>query len=90
MTLELARDSASGAYKRAERSSGYPERYFTAYIRYEGDATSGTFYEEIDVLARDASDAQIIAECAMQRDYIEGGKVHDVVERERGWIFHDV
>lgn len=87
-TIELGRDSASGAYRRAERSSNYPERYFTAFVRY--DYAGGYSLEEIDVLARDMSDARVIVEAAIQQDYEQGGRIQHITERERGWIFHDV
>ena len=90
-TLELERDSASGAYKRAERSSDYKERYYTAYCRYDyGEGDTDWSIEEIDVLARDGTDARVIAEAALSQDYQEGGRVVEMIEREKGWIFHDV
>jgi hypothetical protein len=90
-TIELGRDSASGAYRRAERSSNYPERYYTVFVRFDyGEHESQFSTEEIDVLARDDSDAWVIAGAALKEDYIEGGRIIQVIERERGWIFHDV
>ena len=90
-TIELARDSSSGAYRRAERSSNYPERYYTAFIRFDwGEGNDDYAVEEIDVLARDDSDARVIASAAMQQDYEPGGRIRQVIEREKGWIFHDV
>lgn len=90
-TIELVIDSASGAYKRAERSSNYPERYFTVFVRYDLRFGDGTFFiEEIDVLGRDESDARVIASVALAQDYEEGGEIAAVTERERGWIFHDL
>lgn len=90
-TIELARDSDTGAYKRAERSSDYPLRYYTAFIRYnwgEGDENSSV--EEIDIMGRDDTDARVIASAALAQDYEVGGRIIQVTERERGWIFHDV
>jgi len=93
MTLELARDERSGAYKRAEKCSpNEPERYFTAFVRFNwGDGSAGnSAVEEIDVIGRDDSDARVIASVALAQDYDPGGRIIQVTERERGVIFHDV
>lgn len=89
-TIELARDSSTGAYRRAERSSNYPERYYTAFVAYNWGQGDEKYIEEIDVLGRDDSDARVIASVALAQDYEAGGRIVDMIEREKGVIFHDV
>ena len=87
-TIELVMDE--GVYRRAEMSSNYPLRYFTVYCQFPGDETFGGISEEIDVMARDSTDAQIIASVALANDYEPGGHVVESIEREKGWIFGDL
>lgn len=86
MSGELAIDIQSGAYRRVEKSSDYSLERYTVVIRY-AYVGGHTCYEEIDVDARDASDAQIIGEMALRRDYEPGGKIHDVIHRQKGWVY---
>jgi hypothetical protein len=90
-TIELDRDSTSGAYKRAEKSSDYKEHYYTAFCRFNwGSGDEDFSVEEIDILARDGTDARVIASAALAQDYEVGGRVVEMIERQKGWIFHDV
>ena len=83
--LELQRVAQSGAYARAERSSDYPLRRYTAFIRYNwGDGDDNSSIEEIDIDARDDTDARVIASAALAQDYEPGGRIIRVDERI-GW-----
>ena len=86
--IELVMDE--GVYRRAEMSSNYPLRYFTVFCQFPGDETYGGCLEEIDVMARDSTDAEIIASVALANDYEPGGHVIETRERQKGWFFLDL
>jgi hypothetical protein len=58
---------------------------FTIFVEYRyGDSYDQMSLEEIDVDAIDETDARIIGELAIQRDYEDGGKIK-LVEERIGW-----
>ena len=81
---------SSGAYEGVEEPRRPLNRY-TVFVRYtyEDDDTGETWssIEEIDVNALDSLDAENVAQAALTRDYEDGGRVVEVQERPKGWMY---
>jgi hypothetical protein len=82
--------SWGGCYMRFEAVSEREyrsRRRFTAFVQYHAD-TSYASVEEIDVIATDNTDAQIITELALLWHYEPGGKIILVSEVPESTFHH--
>lgn len=75
-----------GCYRRIEVSNPDKLERYTVYVKYAYGRDDYEI-EEIDVDAHDMTDARIVAELALLRDYEPGGKIHRVIHRPRGLMY---